>query len=69
MIGAGRDRRVVGQLVPPRPARVEVRGTASAVEVTADDLGRFAADAPGRGPVSLRCHLPDITVVTEWIPG
>jgi len=57
--------RVVGQLIPPHPAEVEVLGHRPAT-LTGDDLGRFVHDVPP-GPFSLRCRLADATVVTEWI--
>lgn len=63
-----RDRReLVGQLVPPQAARVEVRHRDGTVETDADDLGRFAAEVPA-GPVSLRCRLADgRTLATDWL--
>jgi hypothetical protein len=70
VIGTGRDRRVVGQLVPAQPARIDIRGTQRTVPVDVDDLGRFAAAVPGRGPLSLRCELPGpppATIVSEWV--
>jgi hypothetical protein len=61
------ERRLLGQLVPPGPAMVEVRSPGSSVSVEADDLGRFAADIP-TGPVSLRCR-PEARPATdtEWV--
>jgi hypothetical protein len=63
---------LMGQLLPPQAADVEIRhgGDVSAVE--ADALGRFSAQGITPGPVSLRCrvrvppHAP--AVETEWLP-
>ncbi|MDF5753810.1 hypothetical protein [Spongiactinospora sp. TRM90649] len=67
--GSGAARRLVGQLVPPGPAEVEIRSRESVRKVRADRLGRFAAPLPGDGPVSLCCHPEgtDVPVVTEWV--
>ena len=50
------QRRLLGQLVPPGPAVVEVRSPEHSLTVSADHLGRFAADDVPTGPVSLRCR-------------
>lgn len=67
----GARRRVVGQLTPPQPARVEVRHRAGHTLVEADELGRFRTEDLAAGPSSLRCHLTGrrgaAPVVTEWI--
>lgn len=71
VLPAGGEHRLIGQLVPPGPARVQVRHPEGVLEVEADELGRFAAERVSAGPVSLRCeqtgagHAP---VVTEWVP-
>jgi len=61
---------LVGQLVPPQAATVEVRqaGAASRV-VTADRLGRFAAGVLAHGPVSLLCRRGPgrPAVATAWL--
>jgi hypothetical protein len=68
----GERRRLTGQLVPPQPARIDIRHAGGITTVEADRLGRFGADAISAGPVSLRCRpgdAPDApAVVTEWIP-
>ncbi|NIL41044.1 hypothetical protein HCB17_07575 [Salinispora arenicola] len=65
-----RDRlRIVGQLVPPQPARVQVEqpGSASTSGTDADLLGRFAFDDTSPGPTRLVCTPPGSeTVHTEW---
>lgn len=66
-VGAGR--RLLGQLVDPRPADIEVRHVAGSLSVRADDLGRFTVDAVPAGPVSLACRFAGATcsVVTAWV--
>lgn len=60
--------RLVGQLVPGQPARVEARFPGGSVAAQADDLGRFTVEAVPAGPLSLRCLLDDgaRTVGTDW---
>ena len=62
----GDRRRLFGQLVPPGPGVVEVRHGGGTLEVAADDIGRFSADALVPGPVSLRCHAATGVVETDW---
>jgi hypothetical protein len=68
----GSRRQLVGQLVPPQAADIDVRHAAGTTTIQADQLGRFRADAIGSGPVSLRCRLAATPsgppVVTEWVP-
>jgi hypothetical protein len=68
----GPRRHLVGQLVPPQAARIDVRHADGITTVEADRLGRFSASAVSAGPVSLRCHLAATPaappVVTEWVP-
>jgi hypothetical protein len=67
---AGRDRRLTGQLVPPQPARIEVRQTDGDVTrvVDADARGRFAIGGLRRGPLSLACHRHGRpSVATDWV--
>ena len=68
-LDAGTRRRLVGQLVPAQPGRVQVRHGGGTIEVPADDLGRFTADGILPGPVSLRCTGVDgvVAVVTDWV--
>ncbi|MEG3631188.1 hypothetical protein [Streptomyces poriticola] len=59
---------LIGQLLPPRPARIEVlSGPQSARSLTADDLGRFTGEAPPAGPFALRLRSGGELVVTEWL--
>ncbi|MDN3351951.1 hypothetical protein [Actinomadura sp. DC4] len=61
--------RLVGQVLPPGPAEIEVRSAEGTTGVPADDLGRFTV-ASAAGPFSLRLRLAgDRTVVTDWISG
>jgi hypothetical protein len=66
---AGDRRRIIGQLVPPQMAQVEIRTEADHREVDADELGRFAADQLPPGPASLRCRLSSTgrMVETGWV--
>jgi hypothetical protein len=68
------DGRLVGQLVPPGPARVELHHGTDVVASRADDLGRFAFDVgvfalPGAGrlgPIRLRVDGDAFRLVTTW---
>jgi hypothetical protein len=68
----GSSRRLIGQLMPPQRATVEIRHQGEAVTLAADDFGRFMAEALPPGLVSLRCGPADgqerSPVVTEWVP-
>ncbi|MBV9383587.1 MAG: hypothetical protein JO242_23355, partial [Streptosporangiaceae bacterium] len=61
--------RLIGQLFPAAPARIQVRQQrAEPVWVDADDMGRFSADHLTRGPLSLVCERDGTrAAVTEWI--
>ncbi|HVM00140.1 MAG TPA: hypothetical protein VM324_12685 [Egibacteraceae bacterium] len=67
----GTLRRLVGQVVPMQPARIEICHGSGVATAQADEIGRFRADALPAGPVSLRCHLgegDDARVVkTDWL--
>lgn len=68
---ASPDRRVVGQLVPPRAARIELRHPKGSRFVDTDDHGRFQVDGLPHGPVSLRCRPADAPdapgTTTDWL--
>jgi hypothetical protein len=60
--------RLIGQLVPPMEAEVElVSATATIGHTTADGMGCFALDRPPRGPVQIRCRVPAGLVLTDWV--
>ncbi|MFC7818858.1 MULTISPECIES: hypothetical protein [unclassified Streptomyces] len=59
---------LIGQLLPPGPADVEVlSGPRAHALLTADDLGRFTGGAPPTGPFALRLRTGADVVVTEWL--
>jgi len=61
--------RLVGQLIPASPARIQIRQQrAEPVWVDVDDFGRFAADHLAGGSLSLMCMREGTrAVVTEWM--
>ena len=61
--------RLIGQLTPAAPARIQVRQPRTQpVWVDADDLGRFSVDRLRDGPLSLICTRPGLRhAVTQWI--
>lgn len=65
------ERRLVGQLVPPRRATIEIRHPGGTVTLETDELGRFTAERVEHGPVSLVCRIHDATpagrIVTDWL--
>jgi hypothetical protein len=66
----GAQRRLLGQIVRPRRAEVEVRHSGGTLDVVADDLGRFRVETVPAGPLSLSCRFPDAgepPVVTSWV--
>ncbi|WP_330462043.1 hypothetical protein OIB37_31515 [Streptomyces sp. NBC_00820] len=59
---------LIGQLLPPGSARVEVLGGPQTVRpVPVDTLGRFTSDAPPTGPFALRLRTGGDVIVTEWL--
>ncbi|MFC4506965.1 MULTISPECIES: hypothetical protein [Streptomyces] len=59
---------LLGQLLPPQSALVEVlHGPRAGASLSADDLGRFACEAPPSGPFALRLRTGGEVVVTEWL--
>ncbi|MGW9497205.1 hypothetical protein ACWG5P_22880 [Streptomyces prasinus] len=58
---------LMGQLMPPQPARIEVLGgPRPGPSLTADDMGRFTA-APPSGPFALRLRTAGDVIETEWL--
>lgn len=76
VVEVGDQRRLLGQLVPPggadieiRSADVELRSAGGAFVVVADEVGRFSAEVE-TGLVSLRCSFPGVegpALETAWI--
>lgn len=64
-------RRLIGQLVPPQPATVELRYKDEVRSVQSDHLGRFTFHDVPIGPISIRCVIPDdgaeTVVQTDWM--
>ncbi|MGC0386557.1 hypothetical protein [Streptomyces sp. SAI-129] len=59
---------LIGQLLPPGPAGIEVlSGPRAHARLTADDMGRFTGEAPPAGPFALRLRTGGDVVVTEWL--
>lgn len=71
VVRVGETRRLLGQIVPPQPAAVELRHAGGQVAVEADQQGRFSVRGFPGGPVSLRCQVaaePGPRVVeTDWV--
>ena len=66
----GPRRRLVGQVVPPDQADIEVRHSGGLLRVTADHVGRFAAEGVVPGPVSLRVKVAEgeaPVLETAWV--
>jgi len=76
--GDGAQRRLLGQLVPPAGATVELQFAGEQLEPVAaavDDLGRFRAALPPAGAFRLRVGVPDAAAPgriayteTSWVP-
>ena len=63
-------RRIIGQLVPPQQAEIELRYGSDARTVRSDHLGRFTFHDVPVGPISLRCTFGDDdaqVVQTDWM--
>ncbi|MFE5213731.1 MULTISPECIES: hypothetical protein [unclassified Streptomyces] len=62
------DDGLIGQVLPPRSASIEVLGGPQTVtRVTVDTLGRFTSDTPPSGPFALRLRTGAEVIVTEWL--
>lgn len=64
------SRRLVGQLVPPQSAEIELHHEEETRTVQSDNLGRFAFHDVPAGSVRLTCKFGsegDAVVQTEWI--
>lgn len=59
---------LIGQVLPPQSARIEVLGgPQTARRVAVDTLGRFTSDTPPGGPFALRLRAGGEVIVTEWL--
>jgi len=60
--------RVLGQVVPPQPARLRADQQGSSAEASADALGRFTFGDLAPGPTRFRCtrDVGGPVVHTEW---
>ncbi|MEV5955200.1 hypothetical protein AB0M11_15755 [Streptomyces sp. NPDC051987] len=59
---------LLGQLLPPQPAGIEVLdGPAAARPLTVDSMGRFASTTPPVGPFALRLRTGTDVILTEWL--
>lgn len=62
------DDGLIGQVLPPQSARIEVLGgPQTARPVTVDTLGRFSSDTAPAGPFALRLRTGAEVIVTEWL--
>jgi hypothetical protein len=64
------SRRLVGQLVPPQAAEIELHHEEGTRTVQSDNLGRFAFQDIPVGSVRLTCRLAgdlEAVIQTEWI--
>ena len=63
-------RKLVGQIVPPQPAEMELRHSRGTAAITVDELGCFGVPAIPDGPISFRCRPTRgdaDSVATSWI--
>jgi hypothetical protein len=64
------SRRLVGQLVPPQMAEIELHHEEVSATAQSDSLGRFTFEDVPAGSVRLTCRVPEedgAVVQTEWI--
>ena len=64
------SRRLVGQLVPPQAAEIELHHEDFTATAQSDNLGRFTFQDVPTGSVRLTCLLPDedgAVIQTEWM--
>ncbi|MER6031234.1 hypothetical protein [Streptomyces sp. NPDC001851] len=59
---------LIGQVLPPRSARIEVLGgPQTARPVAVDTWGRFSSGTAPSGPFALRLRTGGEVIVTEWL--
>jgi hypothetical protein len=63
------DPAVLGQIVPPQPATIQVRTRGGiAATIPADEVGCFTIDEPPASPFRLHCQASDGTsALTGWV--
>jgi hypothetical protein len=60
--------RLLGQIVPPTPAEIELMSPDGPLDGTsADALGCFTLPAPSPGAVRFGCHTQQGLVLTDWV--
>ncbi len=62
---------LLGRLVPPKVAEIELRWPGGSTSVAADESGGFSVSAVPTGPISFRCQCGSsdtaLPVVTDWV--
>ncbi|MEU9390046.1 hypothetical protein ACWDCC_06985 [Streptomyces sp. NPDC001102] len=59
---------LMGQVLPPQQARIEVlTGPHPGEPLATDDMGRFTHDRPPAGPFALRLRTGEGVLVTDWL--
>lgn len=58
---------LVGQVVPPQTATIELNQPSAHHSVVTDELGRFTFESVPAGPFSLTCTTDTGSLRTEWI--
>jgi hypothetical protein len=59
---------LMGQVLPPRSARIEVlSGPQAGAPLTTDDMGRFTSETFPTGPFALRLRTGGQVIVTDWL--
>lgn len=65
LVYGGERRRIVGQLVPPCSATVELVSGTDILRTDTGDDGTFTFTEVREGPVTIRCSIGDTTIATE----
>lgn len=59
---------LMGQVLPPQSARIEVlSGPQAGSPLATDDMGRFLYEASPAGPFALRLRTGEGVIVTDWL--
>jgi len=67
MVAETGERRLVGQVVPPQQASVEVRTDAGVSAMDTDELGRFSAGLGDAGRIQVAITTSQVRVITGWV--